>query len=414
MSDPNDISADKEDKIRINSGEIDSFSKEKLYNRPDGTNIWIKITIVPVKDNDGKHSMHLCMVEDITERKTNEERIAIFSQAVEQSQASIVLTNPKGIIEYVNPKFCEITGYTRQEAIGQNPRILKSGQTSSVNYKDLWETISSGKDWKGEFVNLKKNGEPYVEYASIAPITINKGSITHFIAIKEDITELKKATAQIETLSAVVEESPLMVLITNEKYEVKYANKHFFDFTEYLKEDILGRISRVFNPKHWNKETYQNLIETVNKGEVWQAESVNRKKDGSSFFEKVKVFPLLNKKRHTTNYIIIADDITEEKQIVNDLIEAKELAEKSEADLRKAQNEIRRNEKLLQEVETISKVGGWDYIVRTKQSYWTPEVYRIYDLEPNTVIDHFNHSLNYFSPDDVSRDRKSTRLNSSH
>ena len=403
LSDPNDISADKEDMIRINSGEIDSFSKEKLYNRPDGTNIWIKITIVPVKDNDGKHSMHLCMVEDITERKTNEERIAIFSQAVEQSQASIVLTNPKGIIEYVNPKFCEITGYTRQEAIGQNPRILKSGQTSSVNYKDLWETISSGKDWKGEFVNLKKNGEPYVEYASIAPITNNKGSITHFIAIKEDITELKKATAQIETLSAVVEESPLMVLITNEKYEVKYANKHFFDFTEYLKEDILGRISRVFNPKHWNKETYQNLIETVNKGEVWQAESVNRKKDGSSFFEKVKVFPLLNKKRHTTNYIIIADDITEEKQIVNDLIEAKELAEKSEADLRKAQNEIRRNEKLLQEVETISKVGGWDYIVRTKQSYWTPEVYRIYDLEPNTVIDHFNHSLNYFSPDDVSR-----------
>ncbi len=401
LPNPDDIYNDMEDMARINSGEITSFSKEKLYNRTDGTTIWIKIMIVPIKDNDGKHSMHLCMVEDITERKSNEERIAIFSQAVEQSPASIMLTNPQGIIEYVNPGFYQVTGYTKQEAIGQNPRILKSGQTSPEDYKNLWETITSGKGWTGEFINLKKNGETYVEHASITPITNNKGQITHFIAIKEDITELKKATAEIETLSAVVEENPLMVLITNEKYEIQYANKQFFDFTGYVKEDILGRISWVFNPKHWDKKIYLDMLEAVNKGEIWQAESVNRKKDGSAFFEKVKVFPLVNMKRSTTNYIIIAEDITLEKQTIHDLIDAKELAEKSESDLRKAQNEIQRNEKLLQEVETISKVGGWEYIVKTKQSYWTPEVYRIYDLEPNAVIDHFNQSLKYFLPNDV-------------
>jgi PAS domain S-box-containing protein len=401
LPDPNDVSSDKEDMIRINSGEIAGFSKEKLYNRPDGTTIWIKITIVPIKNNDGKHSMHLCMVEDITERKTNEEQIAIFSQAVEQSHASIVLTNPKGIIEYVNPEFCQVSGYTRQEAMGQNPRILKSEQTSPEDYKDMWETITSGKEWTGEFINKKKNGESYIEHASITPITNNKGQITHFIAIKEDITELKKAATEIVTLSAVVEENPLMVLITNEKYEIQYANKQFFDFTEYVKEDIMGRTAWVFNPKHWDNEIYQGLLGTVNKGEVWQAESVNRKKDGNAFFEKVKVFPLVDKKRKATNYIIIAEDVTEEKQIINDLINAKEQAEKSESDLRKAQNEILRNEKLLQEVETISKVGGWEYIVKTKQSYWTPEVYRIYDLEPNSVTDHFNLSLNYFLPDDI-------------
>jgi PAS domain S-box-containing protein len=401
LAGPADISADMEDITRINSGEIASSSKEKLYNRSDGSTIWIKITIVPIKDNDGKHSMHLCMVEDITERKTSEERIAIFSRAVEQSQVSVVITNRKGIIEYVNPKFCQLTGYSKKKAIGQNPRILKSGQTSSEDYKDMWETISAGKDWTGEFVNLKKNGESYLEYASITPIINDKGSITHFIAIKEDITELRKATERIKTLSAVVEENPLMVLITNEKYEIEYANKHFFDFTGYVKEDILGRKAWAFNPKHWDNETYQSLLETVTKGEVWQAESINRKKDGSTFFEKIKLFPLVDKRKKETKYIIITEDITKEKQIVDDLIEAKELAEKSESDLRKAQNEIQRNEKLLQEVETISKVGGWEYIVKTKQSYWTPEVYRIYDLEPNSVIDHFNHSLNYFSPDDI-------------
>jgi PAS domain S-box-containing protein len=401
LAGPADISADMEDITRINSGEIASSSKEKLYNRSDGSTIWIKITIVPIKDNDGKHSMHLCMVEDITERKTSEERIAIFSRAVEQSQVSVVITNRKGIIEYVNPKFCQLTGYSKKKAIGQNPRILKSGQTSSEDYKDMWETISAGKDWTGEFVNLKKNGESYLEYASITPIINDKGSITHFIAIKEDITELRKATERIKTLSAVVEENPLMVLITNEKYEIEYANKHFFDFTGYVKEDILGRKAWAFNPKHWDNETYQSLLETVTKGEVWQAESINRKKDGSTFFEKIKLFPLVDKRKKETKYIIITEDITKEKQIVDDLIEAKELAEKSESDLRKAQNEIQRNEKLLQEVETISKVGGWEYIVKTKQSYWTPEVYRIYDLEPNSVIDHFNHSLNYFSSDDI-------------
>ncbi len=399
---PADIADDIDDMTRINSGEISSFSKEKLYKRLDGTTIWIRISIVPIDKNDGTHSIHLCMVEDITERKTNEERIAIFSQAVEQSHASIVLTNPKGIIEYVNPGFCQVSGYTRQEAMGQNPRILKSEQTSPEDYKDMWETITSGKEWTGEFINKKKNGESYIEHASITPITNNKGQITHFIAIKEDITELKKAATEIETLSAVVEENPLMVLITNEKYEIQYANKQFFDFTGYVKADILGRISWIFNPKHWDKGTYQGLIGTVNKGEVWHAESVNRKKDGSAFSEKVKVFPLVDKKRRTANYIIISEDVTEEKQIIDDLIKAKELAEKSESDLRKAQNEIQRNEKLLQEVETISKVGGWEYIVKTEQSYWTPEVYRIYDLEPNSVIDYFNHSLNYFSSNDVS------------
>lgn len=402
LAGPTEIADDIEDMDRINSREISSFSKEKLYKRLDGTTIWIRISIVPIDENDGTHSIHLCMVEDITERKINEERIAIFSQAVEQSQVSVVITNRSGIIEYVNSKFCQLTGYTKQETIGQNPRILKSGQTSSEDYKDMWETISAGKDWTGEFVNLKKNGESYIEYASITPIINDKGHVTHFIAIKEDITALKKVSAQVETLSAVVEENPSMVLITNERYEIQYANKHFFDFTGYVKEAILGRTAWAFNPKHWDKETYQGLLETVNKGEVWQSESVNRKKDGSTFFEKIKLFPLVDKRKKETNYIIIKEDITKEKQIIDDLIKAKELAEKSESDLRKAQNEIQRNEKLLKEVENISKVGGWEYNIKTKQSYWTPEVYRIFDLDTETEInDHLNYSLNFFSSKDA-------------
>ena len=116
----------------------------------------------------------------------------ILSHAVEQSPCSIVITNTKGIIEYVNPKFTQITGYDIDEVLGQNPRILKSGEKNPEDYSQLWQTISSGKDWRGEFHNRKKNGELYWEFASISPITDASGTITHFIAIKEDITHRKE------------------------------------------------------------------------------------------------------------------------------------------------------------------------------------------------------------------------------
>ncbi|MCK5058457.1 MAG: response regulator [Candidatus Aminicenantes bacterium] len=120
------------------------------------------------------------------------QEIQKLSQAVEQSPAAVVITDPKGNIEYVNPTFTEITGYTPEEAIGQNPRILKSGDLPDSYYKNLWDTILSGKIWRGEFKNKKKNGEIFWESASISPILNNQKEITHFVAVKGDITERKK------------------------------------------------------------------------------------------------------------------------------------------------------------------------------------------------------------------------------
>ncbi|MFY7651949.1 MAG: PAS domain S-box protein [Chitinophagaceae bacterium] len=130
---------------------------------------------------------------DITERVQNEEKIRKLSRAVEQSSASIVITDIDGTIEYVNPKFSEITGYSFEEAIGKNPRILKSGYLSQNDYQVLWKTITSGKVWQGEFLNIKKDHSTYWEQATISPIFNDKGTITHFLAVKEDITERKKA-----------------------------------------------------------------------------------------------------------------------------------------------------------------------------------------------------------------------------
>ncbi|HNZ28925.1 MAG TPA: PAS domain S-box protein, partial [Candidatus Goldiibacteriota bacterium] len=125
---------------------------------------------------------------DISERKRMIDNLARLSTVVEQSPVSIVITNLAGDIEYVNPKFTEVTGYTREEAIGQNPRVLKSGDKDSDEYRALWEDILAGKEWRGEFCNKKKNGDIYWESALISPSRDSSNTITHFLAIKEDIT----------------------------------------------------------------------------------------------------------------------------------------------------------------------------------------------------------------------------------
>ncbi|MCM2358397.1 MAG: PAS domain S-box protein [Geobacteraceae bacterium] len=135
--------------------------------------------------------------EELQERKRAEEQLRKLSHAVEQSPVSVVITDPAGNIEYVNPKFTETTGYASEEVIGKNPRILKSAESPAAEYAHLWQTITAGHEWRGEFHNKKKSGELYWELASISPIRNGEGAITHFIAVKEDITERKKLENQL-------------------------------------------------------------------------------------------------------------------------------------------------------------------------------------------------------------------------
>ncbi|OYU95249.1 MAG: hypothetical protein CFE21_13180 [Bacteroidetes bacterium B1(2017)] len=140
----------------------------------------------------------LIIFYDITERVLAEKRLLQLSKAVEQSPVSIVITNLRGEIQYANPTFSQTSGFTLDEAIGQNPRILKSGETLDIEYKKLWETITNGKKWIGEFHNKRKNGELYWESALITPIMDEKGEIINFLAVKVDITATKLAQKALE------------------------------------------------------------------------------------------------------------------------------------------------------------------------------------------------------------------------
>jgi diguanylate cyclase (GGDEF)-like protein/PAS domain S-box-containing protein len=150
-----------------------------------------------IYDDTGKPLRSLGIILDITERKQAEEQIRTLSQAVEQSPVSVMITDANVNIEYVNSTFEQVTGYSSEEVIGQNPRVLKSGKTPIQTYQEMWQTIQSGKAWQGELQNRRKNGEIFWEHAHIAPVLDEAGTVSHYLAVKEDISLRKQQEEKI-------------------------------------------------------------------------------------------------------------------------------------------------------------------------------------------------------------------------
>ena len=202
-----------------------SITSEDIYvQHKDGRKIPVEISTSVFRLGDRKVIQGI--FRDITERKRSEDHLRKLSCAVEQSPTTVIITDTKGSIEYVNPKFSQLTGYTFKEAIGQNPSILKSGKTPPKEYKQLWETITAGREWQGKFCNKKKNGEVYWESVSISPIRNTEGIITHFVGIKEDITRHKKTEELLKAQNKDLEHknialSEVLGQIENEKKQIK-------------------------------------------------------------------------------------------------------------------------------------------------------------------------------------------------
>jgi two-component system cell cycle sensor histidine kinase/response regulator CckA len=147
-------------------------------------------------ESEGKDLLH-SIIHDITERKRAEAEVQRLTMAIEQTGEVILVTDPEGTIQYVNPAFEAVTGYTRREAIGQTPRLLKSGKQDEAFYRDLWETIAGGRIWQGRMVNQRKDGGLYTEETTISPVKDGSGRIINFVAVKRDITEhLRNSQAQ--------------------------------------------------------------------------------------------------------------------------------------------------------------------------------------------------------------------------
>ncbi len=182
---------------------------------------------------------------DITEQRQNEDAIRKLSLAVEQSPTSIMITDTSGRIEYVNPKFTELTGYAPSEILGENPRILKSGKTPTNVYIMMWGTIESGKEWRGEIQNRKKSGELYWESVSISPIISPEGEITHYLAVKEDITIKKRTEHELIEAKNKAEEANRLKsdFLAQISHEIRTPLNVILSMSAIIRNELEGKLS---------------------------------------------------------------------------------------------------------------------------------------------------------------------------
>lgn len=241
---------------------------------------WIAWLDTAVLDERGKVIEVIGVGRDVTERKEADERLLTLSRAVEQSPSSVIVTDPKGVIRYVNPKFTRVTGYTFEEVAGKKPSILKSGRTTQEEYKTLWSTILSGNEWHGEFCNKKKNGELYWESASISPIKDQNGKILFLLAVKEDITERKRSEELNLLLAQTLKSARDMISVTDLQNNILFVNDAFLKGYGYTESELTGQpIMMVNADAHPNSASAEIRTATLNGG--WHGELVNRRKDGA-------------------------------------------------------------------------------------------------------------------------------------
>ena len=275
------------------------------------------MAIYPIK-MEGKPGNIVCVMHDITDSKKANERLRILSRAVEQSGSTIVISNMNGDIEYANKKFTETTGYTVKEAIGQNPRVLKSGHTSAEEYKHLWETILAGGEWRGEFHNKKKNGDLYWESATISPIFNEERQITHFLAVKEDITAHKQALDALSTSEAQMRAffSAMMDVIIVYDFEGRYLKIAPTNQSKLsrLPDDLLGKTVTELFPPDQAAFFLENIRRTLTTGELVSVEY------SIVIDNKLTWFSALVSPMSADSVIWVARDITDRKQAEERLV----------------------------------------------------------------------------------------------
>ena len=172
----------------------------------DGHAELLETTKTPLYGPEGEVIGVLGIAHDVTARKQNEDTLRKLSFAVEQSGSVVIVTNQALEIEYVNQAFCHTTGYTKEEALGRNPRFLQSGRTPPETYREMWAALAAGQPWRGQFINRRKDGEEYCEAAFITPLHDEGGQLTHYVALKDDVTEKNRLDAELEEYRLHLEE----------------------------------------------------------------------------------------------------------------------------------------------------------------------------------------------------------------
>ena len=252
------------------------------------------------------------------------EMLHLLEAAVDQSFNAVVITDadleagPR--IVYANPAFERQTGYSWSELAGATPRILQGPGTDRDVLNGLRWSLANGEPFEGQTTNYRKDGSAYQVHWYISPVrSSDDGAITHFVSVQQDITRSENRDQQLRLMSAALEESADTVLITNAKGEIVYVNRAFEQQTGYSRDEVLGQSPRILKSGRQGAEFYDNLWDTITRGEVFRDTFVDQAKDGSTFYLEESITPIFDADGAITHYVADGKDVTEQVRMQQEL-----------------------------------------------------------------------------------------------
>ncbi len=307
-------------------GEIEEY--EWTYIRKDGSRFLVSLSISALRDSSNQITGYLGIASDITGRKQGEaslqktlQELAFQKFALDQA-AIVAVTDVDGNITYANNKFCEISGYSQEELAGKNHRLLNSAYHPEEFFTNLWDTISSGKVWRGEIRNLTKDGKYYWTDSTIVPLLDDKGKALQYLAIRFDISDRKQFEETLILRERAIAASQNGIVITDWRLPnnpIVYANAAFEHITGYSTDEVMGRNCRFLQ----GSDIYQEEKETIRTAMAQKTSCTvimrNYRKDGTLFWNELNISPIFDRQGMVTHFIGIQTDISERKEAEKEL-----------------------------------------------------------------------------------------------
>lgn len=320
-----------------------------------------------------------------SELEESYKKLEEFNKAIDSS-FSVSITNTEGIIISVNQKFCQTTGYTQEELIGQKHHIISSKYHDKKFWQNLWDSILQGKIWYGEIKNRNKNGKEYWEATNIIPFYNAQGQVYQFMAIKNEITEKKLADEEIKKLGLVAKKTLNAVITTDANGIATWANEGFERITGYTVDEVVGKKpGTLLQGPATDPATVKKMREAVKNGKSFDGEILNYRKNGHSYWLQINITPLKDDEGNITGFIAIESDITQKKEF---------------------EEELRVSEERWKYALSGSQDGVWDWNLETNELFVSGSWRKMLGLDKNDPSPKMPDAWDLVHPSDVALAQK--------